>query len=172
MSKIQFEPNYSKTVEALLYILSKRPTVNLYNCLKITFEADKVHLNKYGRPVTGDTYIRMPYGTVPSFLLDVINAQPIVYSALNIDDLPFTRKGHELSASRQPNMDYLSESDIEAIDAGIAKYINLSFDQVRLLNHKERAWLESPPGEIDFALMIDNPEVLEELQNNPLKLVV
>lgn len=47
--------------------------VNKYNLMKIIFAADKYHLNKYGRSVTGDYYINMEYGTVPSNIKNIID---------------------------------------------------------------------------------------------------
>jgi len=80
---------------------------------------------------------------------------------------------HILIPKRAPNMDFLSESDVEALDAGINKYLGLPFGEVRSLNHQEKCWLEAEMNlPIDFELMIDNPEVKKMLEDIPLKIVV
>lgn len=176
--KIQFEVNGPKAVEAVLYLLKKRNRKdgeNIYNVLKALFEADKFHLNKHARPVTGDTYIRMPYGTVPSTVKNIIDGDFITLGFLNIGAAPFKKfeKKHHLKANREPDMDYLSESDVEALDAGADKYLGLSFGEVHDLNHQEPCWLNSEPNQaIDFALMIEDEEIRKLLLESPLKIVV
>ena len=64
--KIQIRVSTVKAVEALVWII-QRGESNVYNAMKIFFAADKYHLNRYARPVTGDNYVAMQFGTVPSW---------------------------------------------------------------------------------------------------------
>lgn len=173
MARIEFETNYAKAIEAILYVLEGQPSVNLYNVLKSIFEADKLHLNRHGRPVTGDTYIKMQYGTVPSAIYDMLKGDPIGLAELGEEAYPFFSQGYHLTAKRPANLDLLSESDIEALDEGIRKYRDLPFHRVKEINHREPCWqaaqLNCP---IDFALMIENPEVREMLEEMPLRQIV
>lgn len=173
MSKIEFEINYHKALEAVLYVLTKRQSVNLYNILKIIFEADKVHLNQHGRPVTGDLYFKMRHGTVPSFVYDMFKGDPMGLAALDIEEYPFVRHGYQITATRAPNLDYLSESDLECLEQGIQKYLLLSFRDVEKLNHLEKCWKESEIDRpIDFELIIENEKIKKDLAETPFKLVV
>lgn len=173
---IQFTVNGKKAIEATLYVLTKRKKngENVYNVLKALFEADKHHLNLHGRPVTGDTYIKMEYGTVPSAIKNIIDKDFITLAGLNIDEPPFKKgENHLVVPEREPDLDYLSESDIESLDVGIKKYLHLSFAQVRELNHQEKSWVESEMNSsIDFSLMIENEEIRKLLEESPLKIVV
>ncbi len=175
--RIEFEINYDKAIEAVLYVLAKsksKAPVNLYTVLKIIFEADKTHLKLHGRPVTGDTYIKMEHGTVPSSIYDMIKGDPAGLAELGIKMYPFEKvDGYYLKAKRKPNLDCFSESDLEALEQGIKKYLHLSFSQVKAKNHEEKCWIESEMNQpIDFALLIEDQEMLETLQNSPLRLVV
>ena len=171
---VKFEVDPDKAIEALTYLLSKQEKVNQYNALKALFEADKIHLNEYARPVTGDTYIKMDFGTVPSVVYNLIKGDSYTLASLNLDELPFERIGlHDLKANRAPRLEFLSETDIEALDAGAAKYFGLSFTEVKNLNHEERAWTESILNQpIDFSLMIENQEVREYLEDAPGTLAI
>jgi hypothetical protein len=171
--KIEFEVNYQKALEAILFILTKKDSVNLYNLLKIIFEADKTHLNEHGRPVTGDTYIKMEFGTVPSVIYDILKGSPIVLAALEMDSYPFKLEGYHVRAIRPPNLDCLSESDIDALEKGILKYMDLTFSEVKSENHQEKSWVDSDMNRpIDFELIIENKDVLDALKDSPLKLVI
>lgn len=175
-SKIQFNVNPHKVVESILYVLTKRPSVNLYNILKILFEADKYHLNLAGRPVTGDVIIKMKFGTVPSMAYDILNQKYDVLFGLGIDvaDCPFKRVDYDISKLRDPDMDFFSLSDIEALDHGINEYIDLSFKQVEQKNHLENCWINGEMNKpIPFESMITNPDVEEYLRDvHPLKIVI
>lgn len=164
IGKIRFNPNYEKCVEAVLYLLSKNPQTNLYNLMKELFSADKFHLNTYGRPVTGDTYVRMPKGTVPSTILDMIKGNSYALAELGYP-MPIQQSGFILTPLREPNLDILSESDREALDHGFQEYANLSFGEVHDKNHKEECWQKTLPNQkIPFELMIDDKDLIDELR--------
>jgi hypothetical protein len=173
--KIQFRINYQKSIEVILYVLSKFDDkgLNTYNLLKTIFAADKYHLNKYGRPVTGDTYIKMEYGAVPSTIYNYIKHDPIVISGISDINYPFDSVGHDTIAKRTYNNNLLSESDTEALDCGIKEYTNLLFDQVKEKNHNEQCWIETEINRpIDFELMIDNKEIIDDLKENAQNIVL
>lgn len=161
---IKFVVNQDKALNVLLWILNKKPNIDVYNINKVIFAADCYHLNTYGRPVYGDKYIAMKFGTVPSFMYDltkITEKMPFYYSS-----------AHGLSTHCEPNMDMLSESDIEALEYGLKEYGDLSFGEVNEKNHKHRAWKnheeelkDKKSVDIDFSEMIDNKEVLEDLNN-------
>lgn len=171
--KISFEVNRPKAIEAVLYILNRHPKkrVDMYNVLKSLFEADKFHLNQHGRPVTGDTYIRMDRGTVPSFVYDAIKRAPDEGMRTERDEpTPFDRDGHDLIARRESDTKHLSKSDIEALEIGMKAYLHLPFGQVEKKNHEEKCWKVTARNKpIDFELIIENEEILEYLKSMPFK---
>lgn len=175
--KISFEINIKKTLEAILYVAKKLDgKVNQYNLMKVFFEADKYHINKYARPVTGDIYIAMSYGTVPSSIRDLVGSDELALASIGVEECPFLKEGYFIRAKRDPEMDFLSESDVEALDIGILEYGTLTFDQVKERNHDEKAWLknyhEAPNQAIPFEDMIDNEDILEYLRENSYSIVI
>ena len=46
----------------------------MHKLCKILYFADQRHLSLYGRSITGDTYIAMQYGPVPSNVDDILKA--------------------------------------------------------------------------------------------------
>jgi hypothetical protein len=133
--------------------------------MKELFSADKFHLNRYGRPVTGDTYVRMPKGTVPSAIRDMLSGSSYALAETGIAEMPVIKNGVMLKPTRKPNLDALSESDIEALDHGFAEYGHLSFGKVHDKNHQEVCWQKTLPGKkIAFELMIEDQDLIEELK--------
>ena len=162
---IRFKTNEQKSIEALIWVIQRGGgSINLYNAMKILFEADKYHLNKYTRPVTGDRYIAMEYGTVPNW----------IYGATKLagNSLGFSRNVNMLenTPGRVPDRYLFSESDEEALEHGFNEYASLDFNQVRDKNHEERAWIRarnrepySEAPDILFEDMIDDPALVDDL---------
>lgn len=160
MGAIRFKISYAKAIEALVWLAEMKPGIDIYHVAKVLFYADKMHTNKYLRPILGDNYIRMDYGPVPSGVLDLIkknmwlspNQKESIRASLDIgaDD------NFALRALRKPNMDYFSKSDIECLNDSLHKYGDLPFDELYKLTHSERCYNETGQNEkIDYALLID-----------------
>jgi hypothetical protein len=172
--EIRFKPNHKKIMQAILYCVKENGgRINQYNLNKIIFSADKYHLNHYGRPVTGDTHIKMEYGVVPSAVNDIVKMNPIYAHANGIKKYPFTRDADYVVSDAAPELEQFSDSDIEALKFGIQEYGGLVFATVHDKNHLEHCWLETPDNKpIDFRLMIENEEVLKMLEENGSDVVI
>ena len=71
----------------------------------------------------------------------------------------------------EPDLDYLSKSDIEALDYALEKYSQYETLEMSALTHENNSWKiarnnspESKAPLIKWEDMITNPEVLEDLQ--------
>ncbi|NCC05824.1 MAG: DUF4065 domain-containing protein [Proteobacteria bacterium] len=74
--------------------------------MKGLYNSDKAHLHKYGRPVTGDIYVKMSYGPVPSLVCDTLrgneNLPPDVLDAVhNALEIERCGKLQQVSARRR-----------------------------------------------------------------------
>ena len=161
---IHFNLNPQKAVESLLWII-QRGEGNVYNIMKILFAADKYHLNKHARPVTGDKYVAMPFGTVPIWIYEA--------TKLTGPGIGFTRRGNTLAleSGRVFNRDKFSISDLEALEHGFAEYSGMSFDAVKQKNHDEPAWVlarnrnpDSEAPDILFDDILTNENFREDLE--------
>ncbi len=156
---LRFQFNEKKGVEALTYLASKWPDLTAFFAAKVLFFAEKEHLNRYSRPIIGDTFIAMPNGPVPSTLYDFIKGRldqagdpEAIMSALLIKRDPYPR----LAAQRDADLEVFSPSDIECLDAAIEFCRGRGFSALSNLTHQERAWLEAPAnGPMDYEHMID-----------------
>ena len=156
-------------------------SVNKYNLMKIMFESDRHHMIKYMRPVTGDTYIRMNFGTVPSAIFDLIKRESLDYylNEAGMEFLPFSLdtkqdNAHIVVSETPADTDYLSASDIEALDKGINEYGRLSFNEVKEKNHKEKCWRDTPANaQIPYESILEgHHEVIGFLRENSQVIVL
>lgn len=132
------------SIQAILYVaqrIGKRK--DIHKICKILYFADQEHLSRYGRSITGDTYIAMTYGPVPSKIEDIFKAvrgDSFFSDFANEIKLYFDFKNkYCLDIKKEADLDYLSESDIECLDHAISKCKDLSFGELTELSH-DIAW--------------------------------
>lgn len=176
--RIQFKPNFKKSLEAVVYVVNKVKDIDVYHLVKVIFHADLTSINTYGAPITGDTYLAMPYGTVPSMIYNDMVQQKsfLLLDILGLETLPIRREGRIMRASRPYDADHLSETDMECLNQGIAEYAYLSFEEAKEKNHTLQAWKKAyskrPNEPIDWYDLIEDPQIREELEGLSHNVVV
>ncbi|MCL2282183.1 MAG: Panacea domain-containing protein [Fibromonadales bacterium] len=161
---IEFKLNERKAIESVIWLI-QRGQNNMYWVWKMLFAAEKYHLNKYGRPITGDTYMAMQRGTVPRWLYKGSGKAKEKYQG-------FSKNGVLLASERGYIRKFFSKTDIEALEFGYDEYKNLkTFDEVQDKNHKEMAWKKNwkkrgvrKEVPIPFEDFIDEAWLIEELK--------
>jgi len=141
-AEIQFNRKPQKIVEVILYLIHKSPLTR-YQIVKFFYLADRVHLRKYGRPVTYDRYVAMKAGPVASTAYDIIKGKKI--HGINTEDLPFeiTEIGAYWGVAnpkREVNFDFFSKSDLKVLDEIYETYHKHSFDDLYELTHQHEAY--------------------------------
>ncbi len=164
--KLQKQFDKDVIVSVILYIVDKMGgTVDMHKIFKTLYFADRLHLAKYGRRITGDVYIAMPYGPVPSKTDDIFKAVR--------GDSYFSEEGeafkkyfhfvnkYTVSIDAKPDTDYLSETDMECLDEAIEKCKNLTFAELTRMSH-DFAWTNTVQGRtmeyVDIMREISEPE--------------
>ncbi|MBI3503809.1 MAG: SocA family protein [Proteobacteria bacterium] len=175
--KIKFAFSEAKAVEALAFIATEHPGFTPLFVSKVLFFAEKWHINRYGRPIIGDTYIAMPQGPVPSSVKNCIDQnwhwleEPVGFSdAVSIDRTG--RLPRLVPGKRGPNLKMLSDTDIECLREAIAFCASKTAPELSDLTHFESAWrnadMNQPMNYADF-VDDDNPhraEIMEMIQEN------
>lgn len=172
-SQIAYHINYEKAVEALVWLADQKPGIDIYHVAKVLFYADKKHVNRYARPILGDTYICMDYGPVPSGVRDLITEGSWLspdYLDKASEALIIEKKPHTtIRARRKPNLMFFSGTDLECLNESLTEYGEKSFSELMNLTHDEKCWIGSGASQpIDYALLVDddNPnreDILEEM---------
>lgn len=131
-----------ESIQAILYVAGKYEKKDIHKICKTLYFADREHLSKYGRSITGDTYIAMAFGPVPSSIEDIFKAMRGGYFAPFVEDIKqyfeFTNK-YCIKLNKEADTDYLSESDIECLDNAVNKCKGKSFDELTEMSH-DIAW--------------------------------
>jgi hypothetical protein len=151
---LQYDASAAKALEVILWLASKSQDLDVYHLVKACFFADKYHLITYGRPVTGDTYRAAQHGPVGEVINGLL-AGDMFYTleALgNGGPLPFTLDKHWffVRAERDPNLDKLSDSDIEALQHGLEEVQGKSIGELRKKTHADPAYRKANRGIMDY----------------------
>jgi len=140
MADFEFEPD--RALAATAY-LAQQSGETMYTILKMVYVADRMHLEKYGRPITGDTFFALKEGACPSKIYDSMKAirgdggtnyLPGSEKLLRVDAQTF-----DVEIRGMPDMDALSESDVECLNETIDILKNRGRWHMRDLAH-DSAW--------------------------------
>lgn len=118
----------------------------MHKISKILYFADMVHLSKFGRSITGDTYIAMDYGPVPSAIYDIFKSlrgdgsspyKEMATSAIRI------KNRFIVNALQEADLKYLSKTDTQVIDDIILAFGDHSWADIVEISH-QYAWSNTP----------------------------
>lgn len=133
---------YDKAVNAILYSLQQLGgKTDMHKLCKILYFADQKHLSMYGRSITGDTYIAMQFGPVPSCVDDILKAlrgDSFFSANTEISELKKSiafENRYILRSFSAPDMEELSESDIECLSHAIEVCRDKSFEELTKFSH-------------------------------------
>lgn len=140
-----------KLSELVLYILNKTGGVDFYHAFKILYFAEMEHLAKWGTGIVPDQFCALKYGPVPTKLYTAVKELNHPSMVLAEDLAEVARFAGEdapnvLLPQRQVNLEYLSKSEIDALDKSIADNESLTFGQLVRKSH-DKAWKEAEQRE-------------------------
>lgn len=135
--------SYKKAVQALNYFAQhKGGSISKLQVLKLVYFADRYHLRKFGRPVTGDQYWAMQYGPVASGVKDLAELDslsgPEQHYARN-----FLARGvgsHDVVSRAPVEETVFSDSDREALAFAWENYGQVSLHHLIQRTHQYPEW--------------------------------
>lgn len=133
--------NYEKSVQVILYIVSKLERRDFHKIFKILYFADREHLSKFGRTITGDHYIAMKAGPVPSNIYDLFKAikGDSYFSKDELKAYFEVENEFFIKPKKDPDLDEISNSDINVLNEVLAKYGDMDFETIKRKSH-DFAW--------------------------------
>jgi len=171
----------------ILYILSglEERKRSVYFIVKTAYFAQQKHLAEYGSLLYNDVIKALQFGPAPSTVYDILKLSRGDNSVLNFytqeekqylaeiaNNISFNNE--LFNAKINPDMDYLSVSDIKCLDQSIEKISGMSFNEVCEATHTENGeWKRAfnsrnkKLNEIGIAKEGNaTPEMLDYLANN------
>ncbi len=164
-----FDPE--KALNAILWIAKRVRVPTFHSISKLLYFADRIHLERYGRLISGDSYVAMKHGPVPSGAYDIMKAvrgdgtctvDEEAQEAFRVDG------SHEVVPRREANELFFSESDLECLHEAVERYGRLGFKELTRLSH-DAAWESADEDDIIeleqiIATLPDGARLLEHLR--------
>lgn len=163
-----FDPG--KALNAILWIAKRIQFPTFHSISKLLYFADRIHLERYGRLISGDNYVAMKHGPVPSGAYDIMKAVR-GDGTCGVEEeaqAAFTVEGqHDVVPRREANEALFSDSDLECLHEAIQRYGNLSFKALTDLSH-DAAWDSADENDMIeleqiIATLPDGASLLEHL---------
>lgn len=184
---IQFRFDPEKFTSCVSYLASKGvPNLDKLKIAKLLYYSDKLHLQKYCRPITGDFYKHIDYGPIPQNSLDALDAVINETSSFE-EDLRnkeiFERRMAVVDSTShrypifqnksEPYLDNLSQSEKEVLDLVITEHGNKTGGQLIDDVAKEPACTKTGRNSyIDYKLLLEDlddetqREIIEVLEHD------
>ncbi len=144
-----------KTLNALLYVANRVQRKDFHKIFKLIYFADRQHLADWGRPITGDTYIAMEAGPVPSRLYDmlkIVRGDSYLPDTEGLGQYFQVENWMYVKPLHDADLNKLSANEQEALSESISKYATLSYDEIKEKSH-DVAWRCTAR---DFSISWDN----------------
>ena len=137
---VQFDK--TKALNAVLYVANRVQRKDFHKIFKIIYFADRQHLNDWGKPITGDTYIAMEAGPVPSRMYDmlkIVRGDSYLPDTEGLGNYFKVENWMYVTPLQDADLHKLSRNEQEALDNSIAEYASLSYDEIKEKSH-DVAW--------------------------------
>tara|TARA_B110000114_G_C15034786_1_gene374519 strand:- start:616 stop:1161 length:546 start_codon:yes stop_codon:yes gene_type:complete len=121
-------------------------TINIMSLVKLIYLADRKALDKYETPISGDSYVSMTNGPVPSSSYDLIKG---VMKVAEWSDLISERVNHKVGLTRTlegSDLDYLCEDDLDIIESIWSELGHLSQYELVVYSHENCKEWQDPKG--------------------------
>lgn len=135
--------NYKKSVQALNLLANlSGGSINKMKAIKLIWLADRLHLRKFGRTITGDEYYALPNGPVPSATRDVLeNSNFIEDSATDYASEYITEiDKYNYRSLIEGNYKVFSQSDVNILKTVFSTYGHLDHFALSDFSHNFPEW--------------------------------
>ena len=135
--------SYKKAIQSLNFFAQKHDgTLNKMKAIKLVWLADRLHIRRYGRTITGDVYFALPYGPVPSTTRDILEEYSLseVEKEYGVQFIGNISK-YEFSSLSEPNYKVFSQTEVGILEEIISKYGHLTEFELSELSHEFPEWV-------------------------------
>ena len=144
-SLVQARIRDEKIVHAIAFF-ARRGVTGLTKMMvaKLLYFADKTHLRRHGRLLTGDSYYCLDHGPVPSAAQNLMNgalgaeggqdwapSAPLFLSVLKVENEARGGRNDVFHARTEPDADVFSDSDLEVLEEVVVRHGPLSASELR-----------------------------------------
>jgi uncharacterized phage-associated protein len=161
---LRFRFNPEKFVNAVAYLAQACPRSTKLTICKHLYFADREHLVRYGRPITGDRYYKLRHGPIPTRGLDMLRSKAAASENALLEKY-VSVIGNSVRPEQRANRKVFSKSEFEVLEWVVKTYGKMSARALRERTHAETPWRKSDDNcPIDYALFFEDRPGTEEVK--------
>ena len=144
-----------KAMHAVLYVTNRLARKDFHKIFKILYFADRKHLVEWGTLITGDTYIAMEAGPVPSRVYDmfkIVRGDAYSQDTEGLGEMFAVEDWMYVVPKRDADMGKLSASDVESLQWALDTYGNMTYKEIKEKSH-DVAWSATAK---DYAISVES----------------
>jgi hypothetical protein len=168
--KVPLERALQRLRELIVYISEKSEHDQYYGATKlnkILYHSDFRAFERFGVPLTGAAYFRLPKGPAPRLMLPVRN-KLISEGAIRLDKISLGHglEQHRIVALRRPVLEHFTSDEIALVDEIIKELWPQTATEVSDASHdvRWRTLEHRDPIPYEFAFLSDDPITPEEIE--------
>lgn len=139
-----------KLKELILYLVNESKDDNLFGATKLNkllFDIDFQAYALFGASITGEKYVRRPFGPVP-YRLPVARDELVSEGRLKIEVREhFRRKQYIMTALENPDLSIFSKDGLDLVDEILHENKAVNGSELSSWTHTLRPWLDAEDGE-------------------------
>jgi hypothetical protein len=147
---VAFTYDEEKFAELVLYVagrIADDPTGGATKINKILFAAECAHMRRFGRPITGAEYQKLPRGPAPRRLVPVREQLVAQGDAELLADEYMGYPLDRLKPLRAPDTSRFSDDELRHVEQAVAALWGSTAAEASDLSHQEMGWRMVEEGE-------------------------
>jgi uncharacterized phage-associated protein len=147
--------NIKKTTQTVSILLkNNNGSMNYMKLIKLLYLIDRKALEKWGKPITGDTYFSMKHGPVLSNVLDHITHEVDKENPNYWIQYISEKNNYDIALLKEAPIDELSKREIDLINEFFETFID--FDEFQMVDYCHKNLPEwEDPGHTSIEIKID-----------------
>lgn len=155
MSSIHFTFDKEKSLNVTLYIAQHLKRRDFHKIFKILYFSDREYIAQYGSSITGDCYIAMEAGPVPTKIYDIfkiVRGDSYIKDTENLKQYFTVSDWMYITPLKEADLRKIAPNEKAVIDECIRTYGSLSYDEIKEKSH-DIAWRSTAR---DYPISIEN----------------
>lgn len=132
---IRFQFDLEKAVLAMAFVVHRLGSVQKVRLMKLLYIADRDHFLRYGWSITGDHFVAMKWGPVPSDCLHALDGELSTEAEEEVCK-HIQLVNFEVFLKSMPDFSRLSETETEVLDAVVEEHGRKPRRQLELETHE------------------------------------
>lgn len=171
-SKLHFEfpiPDRETRYKELVLYISQEclsdPTYSKVKQLKILFYSDFESFGKYGAPITGLPYRKLPFGPAPTAYIRIWDEMQRDHQIRIVEQRVFDLASHRILPLADPDLNSLSGRDVAVVNRWIRFFWGLTAREVSEYSHGKAWTLANELSQIPYEAVFisDEPVTIDDV---------